>query len=117
MKSIVVHQSSLWRMVMSIGTRLAFCAVVAGLLPFCATNLAAQGNGYYRFPALHGSTLVFTAEGDLWTVGIEGGMARRLTSNAGVESNAAISPDGALVAFSGQYEGATEAYTIPLTGG
>ena len=73
--------------------------------------------GYYRFPALHGSTIVFTAEGDLWTVGVEGGVARRLTSNSGVESHAAISPDGTTVAFSAQYEGPTDVYTMPIEGG
>ena len=30
--------------------------------------------GYYRFPAIHGSTVVFTAESDLWRIGIEDGM-------------------------------------------
>jgi tricorn protease len=73
--------------------------------------------GFYRFPAVHGSTIVFTAEGDLWTVGIHGGVAHRLTSNSGVESHAAISPDGTTVAFSAQYEGPTDVYTMPLEGG
>jgi tricorn protease len=34
--------------------------------------------GYYRFPALYAGTLVFAAEGDLWCVGVEGGVATRL---------------------------------------
>jgi len=58
-------------------------------------TLNAAGNlGYYRFPAIHGETIVFTAEGDLWVVGAEGGMARRLTTHHGQETNAEISPDG-----------------------
>jgi tricorn protease len=78
---------------------------------------AAGRNGYYRFPAIHGDTIVFTSEGDLWTVDAKGGEARRLTSDPGQETNAAISPDGLTVAFSGQYEGPTEVYTMPLAGG
>ncbi len=73
--------------------------------------------GYYRFPALHGATVVFTAEGDLWTVSTEGGEARRLTTHLGQETRAAISPDGTQVAFSADYEGATEVYVMPLAGG
>ncbi|HTX24558.1 MAG TPA: S41 family peptidase [Steroidobacteraceae bacterium] len=73
--------------------------------------------GYYRFPALHDGTIVFTAEGDLWTVGIRGGTAHRLTSNPGMEGGAAISPDGTTVAFSAQYEGPTDVYTMPIDGG
>ncbi len=81
-------------------------------------SLNAAGNlGYYRFPAIHNDTVVFTAEGDLWVVGAEGGMARRLTTHHGRETNAEISPDGALIAFSAQYEGPTEVYTIPIDGG
>lgn len=73
--------------------------------------------GYYRFPAIHGDQLVFTAEGDLWSVGIEGGSARRLTTHPGEEIHAAISPDGTTVAFSAAYEGPMEVYVMPIEGG
>lgn len=73
--------------------------------------------GYYRYPAIHGETVVFTAEGDLWRVNTEGGEARRLTSHPGVESRAAFSPDGRSLAFSGQYEGRTDVYVMSPDGG
>ncbi len=73
--------------------------------------------GYYRYPALHGDTLVFTAEGDLWIVSAAGGTARRLTTHPGEESRAAISPDGRTVAFTATYEGPAEVYTMALAGG
>ncbi len=73
--------------------------------------------GYYRMPAIHGNTIVFTAEGDLWKVSDEGGVARRLTSHPSVESHAAISPDGRWVAFTASYEGPSEAYVMPIDGG
>jgi len=73
--------------------------------------------GYYRFPAIHNDTLVFTAEGDLWQVGIDGGTAQRLTTHPSEESRPALSPDGRTVAFSAAYEGPTEVYTLPLDGG
>jgi tricorn protease len=73
--------------------------------------------GYYRFPALYADTLVFAAEGDLWCVGVEGGVATRLTSHPGEKSHVAIAPDGTTLAFSASYEGPTEVYTMPLQGG
>lgn len=73
--------------------------------------------GYYRFPAIHGDSIVFTAEGDLWRVGINGGTAQRLTTHPAEESRPAISPDGKTVAFSASYEGPTEVYTLSLDGG
>ena len=82
-----------------------------------AAETPAENHGYYRFPSVHGETVVFTSEGDLWLVGIRGGSPRRLTSNSGVESMARISPDGLQVAFVGQYEGPNEVYTVPIAGG
>ena len=73
--------------------------------------------GYYRFPAIHGDTLVFTAEGDLWKGSTLGGVAQRLTSHPGEELHAAISPDGKTLAFSANYEGVLEVYSMPLEGG
>ena len=76
-----------------------------------------SSRGYYRFPTLYGPTIVFTSEGDLWQVGVEGGMARRLTTHPGDETHPAFSPDGKTLAFSANYEGPTEVYTMPAGGG
>jgi tricorn protease len=96
------------------GSLMAACCAASAALP---ASEAAGRSGYYRYPALHGDTVVFTSEGDLWSVGIHGGAARRLTSDSGIESMARISPDGQSVAFVGQYEGPSDVYTIPLAGG
>ena len=73
--------------------------------------------GYYRSPAIHNDTLVFTAEGDLWVSATGKQQATRLTTNPAEELHAAISQDGKWVAYSANYEGATEAYVIPIAGG
>jgi len=115
-------------------TRLTFVvlATVLGVRPFAAqapdrstgsgsplmpARNSADGQstvGYYRFPALAGDTILFTAEGDLWRVPLSGGTAQRLTSHPSEESHAAVSPDGKTVAFSASYEGPTEVYTLSL---
>ncbi|MFQ5593944.1 MAG: S41 family peptidase [Anaerolineae bacterium] len=73
--------------------------------------------GYYRFPTIHGGNVVFVCEDDLWTVPASGGIARRLTSNLGQVSTPALSPDGALLAFTGRDEGEPEVYSMPAAGG
>ena len=81
------------------------------------TNLMAQEKGYYRFPSVHNEYVVFTAEGDLWKYNQNTNLSYRITTHHGVESNAAISPDGKWIAFNAEYEGPTEIYVIPFDGG
>ena len=100
-------------------TSLACALLVALLTP---SNLFSADSpdlhrGYYRAPALHGDTIVFTSEGDLWTVSTRGGVAHRLTTDPGIEIDAKISPDGRTVAFNGDSEGPDEVYTMPIAGG
>ncbi|MGE3310379.1 MAG: protease, partial [Limisphaerales bacterium] len=73
--------------------------------------------GYHRFPTLHGDNVVFTSEGDLWRVAAAGGVAQRLTTHPGTEAHASFSSDGSTIAFSAEYEGPREVYTMPLAGG
>ena len=68
---------------------------------FFVLSLAAETNrGYYRYPSIHGDHVLFTAEGDLWQVSVNGGPARRLTTHPGEETRAVLSPDGSTIAFS-----------------
>ncbi|MFN2371371.1 MAG: hypothetical protein ABR506_09480, partial [Candidatus Krumholzibacteriia bacterium] len=66
---------------------------------------------------LHGGRIVFTAEDDLWSCDRQGQDVRRLTRFAGTEYFPHFSPDGALVAFTGEYDGNRDAYVIPAGGG
>ncbi|MGQ5521863.1 S41 family peptidase [Chitinimonas sp. PSY-7] len=92
--------------------------LVAGLTGLLLSiHTVAATSGYFRFPTIHQDKLVFTAEGDLWLANATGGTAQRLTSHMAEESRAAISPDGRWLAFSANYEGATEVYVMPVTGG
>jgi len=91
---------------------------LATILLFQLDLFAGEENmGYYRYPSMHGNTIVFTAEGDLWKVSTEGGIAQRLTTHHGQETHAAISPDGKFIAYSATYDGPLEAYLISIEGG
>jgi tricorn protease len=80
-------------------------------------SVSAGTNGYYQYPAVHDDTLLFTVEGDIWTVGLKGGQATRVTTHPLVESHGSFSPDGSRIAFSASYEGPKEVYEIPVKGG
>ena len=70
-----------------------------------------------RFPAMHGDQVVFSYAGDLYTVSLTGGVARKLTNHDGYEMFARFSPNGRQIAFTAQYDGNTEVYLMPATGG
>ena len=94
------------------------CMLALGTLACSSiTFVHAANQGYYRAPALHDQTLVFTAEGDLWTTQLNQTKASRLTSLTAEELDATISKDGKWVAYTANYEGASEVYVMPIAGG
>ncbi len=68
-------------------------------------------------PAISATRIAFIYAGDLWTCDLGGGNVRRLTSDIGLESSPAFSPDGSSIAFSAQYEGNTDVYVVSAEGG
>src|ERR1035438_463152 len=83
-----------------------------------STALAAPGAIHLvQKPAMNKTEIVFSYAGDLWRVSREGGVATRLTSGPGFESDAAFSPDGKTLAFSGEYDGNVDVFTVPASGG
>lgn len=73
--------------------------------------------GLFRFPDVSQTQIVFTYSNDIWVMPKEGGTAIKLSSPAGVESSPKFSPDGKMIAFTGNYDGNADAYVIPVTGG
>lgn len=73
--------------------------------------------GYYRWPTVHGSQVVFGCEDDLWSVSLEGGPAIRLTADLGHIAYPQLSPNGKWIAYTGSDEGHQEVYILPAEGG
>src|SRR5882757_7578549 len=82
-----------------------------------ATAAADAKRHLFQTPALSRDLIAFGYAGDLWTVSRNGGRASRLTSGVGLESTPIFSPDGNTIAFTGEYDGNTDVFTIPAAGG
>lgn len=74
-------------------------------------------SGYYRQPTIHGDSVIFVCEDDLWTVSAAGGVARRLTAGRATTAFPVLSPDGSRVAFVSSEEGQPEVYAMDAAGG
>jgi tricorn protease len=70
-----------------------------------------------RTPSISATHVAFAYANNIWIVDRKGGDARRLTSFQGQSSNPKIAPDGTTVAFSADYAGNVDVYTVPVTGG
>ena len=88
----------------------------AGLLA-AYTTVAAEKPLLLQTPSLSRELIAFAYAGDLWTVARGGGRASRLTNGAGLETAPIFSPDGHTIAFTGEYDGNTDVFTIPALGG
>ena len=70
-----------------------------------------------RFPDIHGDKVVFVAGEDIWLAPADGGVATRLTMHDGEEAFPKFSPDGSLIAFTGEYDGNADVYVMDAYGG
>ncbi len=89
------------------------CALLL-LTPFAG---AQTGHLLLRSPAVSRTQIVFSYAGDLWAVPREGGEAKRLTTAPGVETDPVFSPDGSIIAFTGEYDGNVDVFVMPAAGG
>ncbi len=86
-------------------------------LTAAAADTPAATTKLLRFPATNGRAIVFSYAGQLYTVGADGGTARRLTDGPGYAIFPRFSADGSQLAFTAQYDGNTEVYVMPADGG
>ncbi|WP_199139660.1 S41 family peptidase [Pedobacter sp. ASV12] len=70
-----------------------------------------------RSPAVSANNLAFVYGGDIWIANRDGSNPRRLTINPAVEQSPVFSPDGKQIAFTGNYDGNIDIYTISINGG
>lgn len=89
------------------------------LLTLMATSVFAQKPLWLRYPSISpdGATIVFTYQGDLYSVPAAGGQASLLTIHPAHDFMPVWSPDGKTIAFASDRFGNFDIYTIPATGG
>lgn len=87
------------------------------MLMLLSSTTWAQETLLLRNPSISQDHISFVYGGDIWIANRDGSQARRLTINPGVELNPVFSPDGKQIAFTGNYDGNTDVYTIPIQGG
>ena len=92
--------------------------IAALLLPLAVNSAEGEEARLLRFPSIMHDKVAFVYAGDIWTVSVSGGEAKRITSfPEGFEVFPKISPDGKWIAFSGQYAGTRQVYVVPYEGG
>lgn len=102
--------------------RIAFSSLF--LLSFIVFNIDANTNEsdnplWMRNPRISpdGLTVAFQYKGDIFTVPIDGGRARQLTSNSAYDTRPIWNPDGTSIAFASDRLGSLDIFVIDSRGG
>ena len=101
-------------------TKVAFLLLASVCVAFAADNGTVSGSidaRMFRYPAVSARDIAFVYAGDIWVVPKGGGTATRLSSPRGEEMFPRFSPDGASIAFTGNYDGNQDIYVVPTGGG
>ncbi len=94
---------------------LAFAVAMALVVPDASAG--GKFRPLMRFPDVHGDRIVFVSGEDIWIAGTAGGTASRLTVDDGMERYPRFSPDGKMIAFTGEYDGNSDVYVMDADGG
>jgi tricorn protease len=92
--------------------------VIAGISLFATATAEGQIDArLLRQPDVSATDIAFVYGGDIWVVSKDGGVAHRLSTPKGEESFPRFSPDGARIAFTGNYDGNQDVFVMPTRGG
>jgi tricorn protease len=97
-------------------TYLRFFVAVGVFVCACISTVSASPL-LLQSPTISRSQIAFVYGGDIWTVPRNGGQARRLVTGYGLASAPFFSPDGSAVAFSANYDGNVNVFTVSAIGG
>jgi tricorn protease len=87
------------------------------VLAFSTAWSANSGPLLLQGPTLSKTQIAFAYGGDIWIVSRAGGDAQRLVTGTGMLMGPHFSPDGSMLAYTGDYEGNLDVYVVPASGG
>ena len=93
---------------------LAWVIAIGGSAAHAATT---QPLLLLRYPTMSKTQVAFEYGGELWEVPRAGGQAHVLASGMDMLTQPIFSPDGSMIAFTGTYDGNTDVYVVPASGG
>jgi tricorn protease len=91
--------------------------LIAVTLSHAVASATADYRPLMRYPDIHDDMIVFVYGEDIWTVAASGGVASRITIHDGEEKYPKFSPDGSMIAFTGEYDGNADVYVMDAYGG